>query len=847
MDNNKNSMQVKQDEIDRIFRENINNIVPIDLEKEMRKSFIDYAMSVISDRALPDVRDGLKPVHRRILYSMFVQGFTPEKSFRKCATTVGHVLGHYHPHGDAAVYESMVRLAQDFSMRHTLVDGHGNFGSRDGDPPAAYRYTEAKLTKIAMEMMSDISKNTVDFKPNFDEQHMEPIVLPSRFPNLLVNGSTGIAVGMATNIPPHNLGEIIDAVVLRMKNPDSDLDDIMEVLPGPDFPTAGTILGVNGIREAYRTGKGRIVVRANASIEPMDNGKHRIVVHDLPYMVNKARLIEKIADLVKEKRVDGISMIRDESDRNEEIRIVIELKREANPEVVLNQLYKSTQLQDSFNANILALVPDKQGRYEPQTVNLLGCLDHYIAHQKEVVTRRTKFDLEKAMNRKHIIEGLRIAIDFIDEVIKIIRGSKNEDVAKEALSNRFGFSDRQSQHIVDMRLGRLTGLEREKLEKEFSDLVAKINYYNKLLVDEHLLIDLIVEEITDLKTRYANPRRSQIDPYSEEEIADESLIKEEMVVTTLTHFGYVKRMPVDTYHSQHRGGRGISGMQTREEDFVEQLLISSTHDHLLFFTNRGRVFRMKAYQIPETGRQAKGMAIVNLLKLNENEKVCMVLSLSSFEQKADLLMATARGMIKKTALSDYGNIQKNGLIAIQLRENDELIGVRINQKDDEVILATKNGYSVRFNEEDVRPTGRNTLGVKGINLREEDRVIGLIIVDETKDLLLVTENGLGKRTGFDSYRLQRRGGKGLITYKITERTGRLAGVATVSDANDVILVNDEGVIIRLAVAEIPLLSRVTQGVKLMRTTTGRVVDLGVVEHDEEAAKETVELIEDTEG
>lgn len=840
----KDNNNSQHNNVDAVFRDNINNIVPVDLEQEMRKSFIDYAMSVISDRALPDIRDGLKPVHRRILFSMFSQGFTPDKPYRKCATTVGNVLGHFHPHGDAAVYDSMVRLAQDFSMRHTMVDGHGNFGSRDGDPPAAYRYTEARLTKIAVEMMRDINKNTVDFKPNFDEQEMEPIVLPSRFPNLLVNGSTGIAVGMATDIPPHNLGETIDAVVMRINNPDCDLEDIMEILPGPDFPTGGTILGLSGIRETYRTGKGRITVRSAASIEDMPNNRHKIVVHDLPYMVNKARLIEKMADLVKEKRIDGISMIRDESDRNEEIRIVIELKRDANPQVVLNRLYKMTQLQDNFNANMLALVPDAQGRYEPKVVTLLDCLDHYIAHQKSVVLRRTKFDLDKALARQHIVQGLLKAIDNIDEVIRIIRSSSNEETAKQALCERFDFSIRQAQHIVDMRLGRLTALERERLQKELDELIVKIEYFNRIINESSLLNQVICDELTDLKTRYANKRRTVIEPYSLDEFEDEELVKEEEVVITLTHFGYVKRQPVDTYQQQHRGGRGISGLQTREDDFVETLVTTSTHDHLLFFTNTGRVFRLKGYQIPEAGRQAKGQAIVNLLQLVEGEKVRTVITVHEFNREDYLLMATARGMIKKTSLYEYADIQKNGLIAINLRPDDEVIGVKVSRLHEEVILATAGGYSLRFDTNDIRNTGRNTFGVSGIKLRHSDKVIGMAAVDEERHLLVISKNGYGKRSEFNEYRIQNRGGKGLITYKPTEQTGDLAGIASINDEDDIIIINDAGIVIRVATKEIPILSRVTKGVRLMRTA-GQIVDLAVVQHDDEQPNEKPDVIPDT--
>ena len=835
----------KEAAIDAAFRNPENTIIPIDLEDEMKKSFIDYAMSVITDRALPDVRDGLKPVHRRILYSMFTQGFTPDKPYRKCATTVGDVLGRFHPHGDASVYDALVRLAQDFSMRHMLVDGHGNFGSRDGDPPAAYRYTEARLSKVALEMMSDINKNTVDFKPNFDEHEMEPIVLPARFPNLLVNGSTGIAVGMATSIPPHNLGEVIDGVNMLIDNPDATVDELMTVIKGPDFPTAGTIIGQSGIRAAYRTGKGRIVVRGKTDIEPMKHNRQRIIVQDLPYMVNKARLIERIADLVKDKKVEGISDLRDESDRSDSVRIVIELKKDANANVVLNQLYKNTQLQDNFNANMLALVPDELGRFEPKVVNLLDALKYYIGHQKEVTSRRTRFELEKAEARRHIVEGLRIAIDHIDEVIAIIRSSKTEDQAKERLVERFGFSDRQAQHIVDMRLGRLTGLEREKLENEYRDLCEKIDYFNRVLTEEPLLMGIIKDELAQTKNRFGNDRRTTIEAGEDDDIDDESLIQEEDVVVTLTHFGYVKRMPVDSCNIQHRGGRGVTGMQTREEDFVENILTTSTHAILLFFTNKGRVYRLKGYQIPEASRQAKGMAIVNLLHLEGGEKVRTVIPIRSFDQGGCLMMATQAGVAKKTDLIDYANINKNGLIAVNLREDDELIGVQLTESHHDIVLVTRHGMSIRFADDDVRSTGRNTQGVRGIQLDDDDVVIGMAPTDATKTLLVVSEKGFGKRTDLDEYRRQSRGGKGLITYKPSEKTGLLAGIALVDDNDDVIMINDAGVIIRLAAAEIPILTRITQGVTLMRTRAGKVVDIAIVDHEAAELVENCEVPEES--
>ena len=831
-------------EVDAIFCSEQTTIIPVDLEKEMKKSFIDYAMSVISDRALPDIRDGLKPVHRRILYSMFTQGFTPDKPYRKCATTVGDVLGRFHPHGDASVYDALVRLAQDFSMRYMLVEGHGNFGSMDGDPPAAYRYTEARLQKVAMEMMSDINKGTVDFRPNFDEHDVEPVALPSRFPNLLVNGSVGIAVGMATNIPPHNMGEVIDGVVMLLDNPEATIDDLMTVVKGPDFPTGGMILGRRGISDTYRTGKGRIVVRAHTDIEVMSNGRARIIVHDLPYMVNKARLIERIAELVKEKKIEGISDIRDESDRNEKVRIVIELRRDANANVVLNQLYKNSQIQDAFCANMLALVPDAEGRLEPKTINLMDALTYYIAHQEDVVLRRTKYDLEKALARKHIVEGLLIAIDNIDEVIQIIRSSRTEDQAKQRLCERFGFSDKQAQHIVDMRLGRLTGLEREKLEAEARELDERIAYFKNVIDDETLLRKVIKDEILEIKKKYYEDRRTEIGPPDEDEIDDESLIQEEQIVITLTNLGYVKRCPIDTYKSQHRGGRGISGLATHEEDYVTKIITSSTHDFLLCFTNRGRVFRMKGYQIPEAGRSAKGTAVVNLLQLEADEKIRTIIPIRDFESGAFLTMATREGIIKKTPLTDYSRINRSGLIAINIREDDELVGVHMTDGEQEIVLVTRNGLSIRFNESNVRSTGRNTMGVKGITLREGDEVIGMAPVVENRNLLVVAEKGFGKRTEMEEYRVQSRGGKGLMTYRVSDKTGPLVRALLVDDDKDILIINNDGIVIRLWAKEIPVLSRVTQGVTLMRSKNATIVDVAIVDHEEE--EETESIPEDAE-
>lgn len=818
--------------VDELFKLNVDNIVPVDLEDEMKSAFIDYAMSVITDRALPDVRDGLKPVHRRILYSMYTQGFTPDKSHRKCAATVGDVLGRFHPHGDAAVYDALVRLAQDFSQRHTLIDGHGNFGSRDGDPAAAYRYTEARLTKIAIELMRDINKNTVDFQPNFDDHEMEPMVLPAGFPNLLVNGSTGIAVGMATNIPSHNLGEVIDGAIYLMRNPDADLNDLMQIIKGPDFSTGGVIMGISGIREAYTGGRGRIVVRARCEIEEFGSNRYRIIVNDLPFAVNKARLIEKIADLAKEKRVEGISHIRDESDRNEEVRICIELKSNANPNVVLNQLYKHTQLQDNFNANMLALVPDERGLLEPKTITLFDALNYYIEHQKEVTIRRTRFDLEKAEARRHIVEGLLKAIDQIDEVIRIIRRSASEEVAKANLSERFGFSDRQSQHIVDMRLGRLTGLERDKLTAEYEELTGRIEYFKTILTDEAVLFDTIEAELLQVSNRFAHERQTEIDPFAED-ITDESLIKEELVMVTLTHFGYVKRQPVASYQSQRRGGRGISGMTTRDEDYVESLKATSTHDLLLFFTDRGRVFKLKAYQIPESSRTARGMAIVNLLALEAEERIQTMISIQDPDEGGYLTFVTRSGLVKRTSLDLFKNINKSGLIAIKLRDDDKLVNVLRTFGNEEILIATSKGMSIRFHEDDARPMGRGTSGVHGIRLREGDLVIGSLVIDQESKMLIVSAKGFGKRTDYEDYRIQHRGGFGIMTYRVSDKTGKVVGIAGVQSDEDILLVNNTGVIIRMEVEQIPVQGRTARGVTLMRSHAGEVVDVAVLEHEEE--------------
>jgi len=789
----------------------------------MKESFINYAVSVIVDRALPDVRDGLKPVHRRILYSMYTQGFTADKPYRKCATTVGDVLGKYHPHGDAAVYDSLVRMAQDFSLRYPLVDGHGNFGSRDGDPPAAMRYTEARLSKIASEMLADINKDTVDFKANFDEHEMEPVVLPSRFPNLLVNGSSGIAVGMATNIPPHNLNEVIDGIIALIKDPGITTEELNRIIKGPDFPTAGTIIGRQGIRDYFRTGRGRLVIRAKAEIETHEHNRQRIIVKDLPYQVNKARLIERIADLVKEKRIDGIADINDESDREEAVRIVITLKRDANANVVLNQLYKFTEMQSTFSVNMLALIPTPEGKFLPRVIDMKTALVHYLDHQKDVITRRTRFDLEKAEARAHILEGLKKAIDHLDEVISIIRGSRTEAQAKEGLMERFGFSERQAQAIVDMRLGRLTGLEREKLDEEYREVMEKIRYYRSVLADETLLLGIIEDELTEIRRKYGDERRTSIAAGEDEDIDIEDLIKEEEMVITLTHFGYIKRLPLDTYRSQKRGGKGVTALSTREEDFVEKLFITSTHHYILFFTNKGKVYRLKAYQIPEAGRQAKGTAIVNLLELAGDEKVSAVIPIAEYREGLYLVMATRNGLVKKTRLSEYDNIRKGGLLAVSLRENDELIDVRLTDGEKDIILVTREGMSIRFRESDVRPLGRVAQGVKGITLEEGDWVVGMATSREDSTLLVVTENGFGKRTELEEYKTQIRGGKGILTYRVTEKTGKVIGVKLVYETDEIMLISYDGTLIRMKVSDISILGRATQGVTLMRTAEGNTV------------------------
>ena len=785
-------------------------IVPVDIESEMKKSYIDYAMSVIVGRALPDVRDGLKPVHRRILFGMYSLGFTPEKPYRKSVATVGEVLRKFHPHGDAAVYESMVRMAQNFSMRNMLIDGHGNFGSVDGDPAAAMRYTESKLSKISIEMLRDIDKKTVEFIPNFDGTEEEPTVLPSRFPNLLVNGSSGIAVGMATNIPPHNLGEVIDGIIKVIENDDVTIDDLINIIKGPDFPTGAIILGREGIRNAYRTGRGKIIVRAEAAIEQINEHKQRIVVTELPYQVNKARLIERIAELVRDKKIEGISDLRDESDRTG-MRMVIELKRDANANIVLNQLYKNTQLQDSFSVIMLALVDN-----EPKVLNLKQVIDYYLEHQREVIIRRTKFDLDKAEARAHILEGLKIALDNLDEVIKLIRSSKNGPEAKEGLINRFNLSEIQAQAILDMRLQRLTGLERDKIEQEYTELIAEIKRLKEILASEELIFKIIKDELLEIKHKFADERRTKLTT-SADEINEEDLINEEDCVITLTHFGYIKRLPVDTYKSQKRGGRGITGLSTREEDFVLRLFITSTHNYIHFFTNYGKVYRLKAYEIPESGRQAKGSAIVNLLQLSAGEKIQAVIPIREYKEGLYLLMATKRGLVKKTSLLEYESARKGGLLAISIREGDELIGVRLTDGSHSIMLGTSAGMSIRFKETDVRPTGRVSYGVRGIELSDKDYVIGMEpVIDENAYLLAVTQNGFGKRTFLSEYKIQSRAGKGILTYRVTKKTGSLTGTKIVNDTDDIMFISTDGTIIRMNVSEISILGRATQGVKLMR-------------------------------
>ena len=821
-------------------KDSFDAIKPVDLKETMETSYIDYAMSVIASRALPDVRDGLKPVQRRILYAMIELNNGPDKPHRKCARIVGDAMGKYHPHGDSSIYGALVNMAQEWSTRYPLVDGHGNFGSVDGDGAAAMRYTEARLSKISMEMLSDINKDTVDFMPNFDETEKEPVVLPSRFPNLLVNGTSGIAVGMATNIPPHNLTEVINGVVKIIDNQvdegrETDLDEIMEIIKGPDFPTGATILGRRGIEEAYRTGHGKIRVRAVTDIEPMANGKNRIIVTELPYMVNKARLIEKIAELHKDKRIDGITELRDESSR-EGMRICVELRKDVNANVILNQLYKHTQMQDTFGVNMLALVNN-----EPVVMNLLQMLQYYLKHQEEVVTRRTKYDLNKAEERAHILKGLLIALDNIDEVIKIIRGSESATLAKERLIERFGLDDVQAQAIIDMRLRALTGLEREKLETEYAELQKKIAEYKAILADKNLLLGVIKKEILLIRDKYGDERRTSIG-FDEFDISMEDLIPVENTVIAMSHLGYIKRMTIDNFKNQHRGGKGIKGMQTIEEDYIENLFMATTHHYLMFFTNLGKVYRMKAYEIPEASRTSRGTAIINLLQLLPDEKISAVISIKEFEEDKYLFMATKDGTVKKTPILEYANIRKTGLQAITLRDGNELIEVKVTDNNRDIFLVTKRGQCIRFNEKDVRTTGRTSIGVRGMKIDEGDEVVAMQMDIQGPNLLMVSEFGMGKRTSIDEFAPQFRGGKGVKCYKITEKTGNVIGCKAVEPGTEIMLITTEGIIIRIGVDDISQLGRVTSGVKLMNLDSSKDIRIASIArvHEEEADEDETE-------
>ena len=805
-------------------------IVPVKIEEEMKKSYIDYAMSVIVSRALPDVRDGMKPVHRRILYVMNELSLWPEKAYRKSASIVGDVMGNYHPHGDAAIYDALVRLSQDFSLRYPLVNGHGNFGSIDNDPPAAMRYTEAKLQKISLEMLNDLDKDTVDFVPNYDDRLKEPSVLPAKLPNLLINGSYGIAVGMACNIPPHNLTEVINGTIAQIDNPEITNEELMGYIKGPDFPTGALILGKEGIRSAYTTGRGKVCVRARAEIEEDNRGRYHIIVTEIPYQVNKAALVENIAKLVGLKTIEGISDLRDESDR-EGLRIVIDLKKDANPNVVLNMLYKHTQLQTTQSMLMLAIVDG-----QPKVLKLNEILDSYIKHRKEVVVRRTKFDLAKAEARLHILEGLRIALDHIDEIIAIIRASYDD--AQIRLMEKFGLSEIQANAILEMRLRTLQGLQSEKIENEYNDLVDLIKHLKEILASEKLVMDIIKEELIDIKERYGDERRTEI-THAEGEIDIESLIKEETNVVTLTHFGYVKRIAADVYRSQKRGGKGLTAMNTREEDFVEHLFVTSTHDFIMFFTNTGRAFRLKAYELPEASRTAKGTAIVNLLQLAQGEKIAAVIPVKSYEEDLYVLMATRNGLIKKTKLNEYSNIRKSGIQGITLKEDDELIDVRLTDGTNDIVMVTRSGLSIRFPEEEVRSVGRTSMGVKGITLSKDDKVVGMEPICDDKDYILaITENGFGKRTEVEEYRCQGRAGKGVLTYKTTAKTGHIIGVKIVNDTDDVMMITDTGVVIRINVKDISILGRNTQGVTLMRTSDGgKVINIAKIPKEDEVELE----------
>lgn len=814
------------------------NIVEVNLTQEMRTSFLDYAMSVIVSWAIPDVRDGLKPVHRRILYAMNDLGMTPDKAYKKSARIVGEVIGKYHPHGDSAVYETMVRMAQDFSYRYMLVDGHGNFGSVDGDPAAAMRYTEARMSKISLELLRDINKDTIDFQDNYDGSEKEPAVLPSRFPNLLVNGSSGIAVGMATNIPPHQLGEVIDAILALSKDPDITIQELMEYIPGPDFPTGGLIVGRSGIRRAYETGRGSITLRARVEIEQRSNGKESIIVTELPYQVNKAKLIERIAELVHEKRIDGITDLRDESDRNG-MRMVIEVRRDANANVILNNLYKHTAMQTTFGINLLALVAG-----QPKVLNLKQALKFYLDHQEEVIRRRTAFELKKAEARAHILEGLRIALDHIDAIIQLIRSSQTTDIARTGLMEQFSLSEKQAQAILDMRLQRLTGLEREKIEEEYRGLIQLIAELKAVLADEEKVLEIIREELLEIKDRFNDERRTEIIAASVDQIEDEDLIPQESIAITLTHNGYIKRLPISTYRSQKRGGRGVQGMSTNENDFVEHLLTTSTHDTILFFTNKGKVYKKKGYEIPEYGRTAKGIPIVNLLEIDRDEWINTMIRVEDFVEDWFLFFTTKKGISKRTPVTEFANIRTNGLIAIHLKEEDELISVKLTDGHKEIIIGTKNGMLIRFPETDVRSMGRSATGVKGITLSGDDEVVGMEILEENDDVLIVTKNGYGKRTKGSEYRIQSRGGKGLKTCNITSKNGPLIAVKTVMGEEDVMLITAGGVLIRMAVGDISVLGRNTMGVKLIRLGDEEyVATVAKVEKDEE--ENHADLVEET--
>lgn len=820
-------------------------IIHRDIEKEMKKSFIEYSMSVIVARALPDVRDGLKPVHRRILYTMYENSLYPEKAYRKCADTVGSVLGRYHPHGDAAVYDALVRLAQDFSLRYPLVDGHGNFGSIDGDSAAAYRYTEARMSKISMEMLTDIDKETVDFTSNYDDRLQEPVMLPSRFPNLLVNGTTGIAVGMATNIPPHNMREVIDAVDLLIDDPDADLIDLMEVIKGPDFPTGGIIMGYSGIRAAYATGRGKITLRARTEIQEFKPGRFRIVVTEIPYMVNKSRMIEGIANLVKDKRLDGISAIRDESDRKG-MHLVIELKKEANPQVVLNHLFRYTQLQETVGVIMIALVDG-----QPKVLTLKECLEHYITFQSLIIRRRTEYDLKKAREREHILEGLKMVIDFMDEVIAIIRKSSDIPQSKLNLMERFGIDDIQASAITAMRLGQLSGMERQKILDELAGLLAKISEYMEILGDENKVLAILKTEINEMKRRFGDDRRTEIVQVTGE-VDIEDLIPEEDCVVTLTHFGYIKRQPVDVYKLQKRGGRGVAGMKHREEDFVEELFISSTHENVLFITTKGRMFKLKCYEIPEGSRTSRGLNIVNMLPIDSDEKIAYMIKVKEFEEDKFLVFATRKGLIKRTKLDAYKNVRKNGLIAIGLNEDDELAYVRLTSGESELLIATRNGMAIRLAENTIRPLSRGARGVRAIKLRGDDEVIGMARLREGASVMTVTEKGQGRRTSIEEYRLQARGGYGKINYKVNERRGKVAGVKVVDEEDDLIMIADDGVIIRIRVSDVNIMSRYAGGVRVMRLAPeSTVVTFARAEHDdgeevEEIDKTAVDIEENPE-